>query len=88
MINQVYVVRDSKAGAFLRPFFTPTEGLALRAISDALDDSSSDFFRHAQDYDLYRLGSYDDACGKFSLLNAPEHMFNLAQFRDPTEEVL
>ncbi len=58
-----FSVFDSKAEAFLRPFFTETVGLATRAISDAANDTTSEMHRHAEDYTLFQVGHFDQDKG-------------------------
>lgn len=61
MILKVFAVRDTKAQAFLQPFYSPSVGSALRAFSDAVNDGQCPFNKHPEDYILYEIGSYDDA---------------------------
>lgn len=61
MLMKVFSVRDMKAEAFLQPFFTPTQGSALRAFGDACNKTDSPFYAHPNDYVLYEIGTYNDA---------------------------
>lgn len=61
-----FAVFDSKAEAFLRPFFAETEGLALRSFTDAVQDPQSPMSKHTADYTLYRVGEYDQVTGILS----------------------
>lgn len=63
MKTNVYSVFDSKAGAYLQPFFAANDALALRAFSGALFDDNHPFARHAADYTLFGLGQFDDETG-------------------------
>lgn len=80
MITKIFAIKDSKAGAFLRPFFVPNEAVAIRAVSEAFYDESSDFYRHATDYDLYELGEYDDISGKLDT-QPPAHVVSLTELK-------
>lgn len=84
MITNMYSVFDSKAGAFLQPFFLPSDGVAIRAMQDCTSDPSHMFHRHAEDYALFRLGSFDDQAGKFEILPAPLHLQNLVVLLRPS----
>lgn len=66
MILKIYSVFDSAAGAFLQPFFAPTDGLAIRSFMDALNDNANALSKHAADYTLYLLGEFNDADASFS----------------------
>lgn len=61
MILKVFAVRDTKAQAFLQPFYSPSVGSALRAFTDAVNDPQCPFNKHPEDYLLYEIGSYDDS---------------------------
>lgn len=56
-------VFDSKAGAFLPPFFLPTDAMAVRTFADCCKDPSHAFNRNPDDYVLYHLGEFSDADG-------------------------
>lgn len=64
MIWQIFTVYDIKAEAYLRPFYEQTKGSAIRAFSDACNDPNHHFHKHAEDYVLIQLGTYDDSTGE------------------------
>ena len=68
MILGIYAIKDRAADAFGRPFFCPTDGVAIRSFMDEVgrQDPENQLFQHPDDFDLYRLGSYDDSDGSFS----------------------
>lgn len=65
MMVRIYAVYDKKAEAYLAPFTFPHDGQALRAFSDTVNDESTQFYRHADDFDLYSLGTFDQESGEF-----------------------
>lgn len=69
----IYTVFDTKANAFLPPFFLPTDGMAVRTFKDAAEDEKHAFYKNAEDYILYRIGSYDDG----TALLTPEKLESL-----------
>lgn len=77
MIQKVFGVRDCKAEAFLQPFFSVNSGAAVRAFADAANDGQSPIAKHPGDYNLYELGSFDDASGKLTDLS-PMRMLGCA----------
>lgn len=66
MILRVFSIRDLKAAAFAPPFFMARDELAVRAFSDAIQDSSQPMSRHPEDYHLFYLGEYDDESGQLT----------------------
>lgn len=65
MIMKVYSVFDSKATAFLQPFFAVNRAVALRSFARAVNEEGSDFHLYAGDYTLFELGEWDQMSGKF-----------------------
>lgn len=61
---KVYSVYDSKAEAFLRPFFAPTAGVAVRGFEQACCDPSHDFHKYGADYTLFEIGVFDEFNGR------------------------
>lgn len=61
---QMFAVYDTKAEAYLLPFFCQTKGQALRSFDDAVNSQDHQFNRHAKDYTLFHLGSYDEQTGE------------------------
>lgn len=69
-------VRDRAADVFGQPFYTPALGQAIRSFSDEINraDEKSTLFNHPEDFDLYELGSYNDADASFELLEKPRQV--------------
>lgn len=63
MISHIFTIRDAALDAYLQPFFSPTKGAAIRSLTEAANDPKHEFSRHAKDYTLYLVGSYDDSNG-------------------------
>ncbi len=71
MLHNVFAVYDSKSEAYLQPFFMPTKGSALRAISDCVNDAQHQFAQHPEDYTLFHLGTFEDNSGVWGLNSTP-----------------
>jgi len=65
MKTYVFSIYDSKAVAFLPPFFLPQKGMAVRAFTDCCTKQGHNFNMHPEDYTLVLLGEFDDANGQF-----------------------
>lgn len=63
MILKVFAIYDSKAEAYLQPFFTSTIGMAIRSFEQAANDPQTQFHRHPADFTLFNIGEYDDETG-------------------------
>jgi len=62
-MQNIYSVYDSKAEAFLQPFFATADGVAIRMFQQAANDSEHDFSKWAEDYTLFNLGKWDPKNG-------------------------
>lgn len=71
MINKVFAIRDTKAEAFMQPFFTPAAGIAIRMFTDLVNDGKSTAFKYPDDFVLFEIGQFDDATGVISPLACP-----------------
>lgn len=66
MMLNVYAIYDTAISAYSQPFYSHTNGSALRAFSDHVNDPNSNVNKHPQDYSLFHLGSFDDQTGALS----------------------
>lgn len=64
----VLAVRDRALDAFMQPLFVPAIGMALRSFTDEVNRPESPMCAHPDDYDLYQIGTYDDAVGLLTSL--------------------
>lgn len=68
---EMYSVYDKVAQAYMPPFFTHNEGLAVRSFGASVNNPETVFFRHPTDYTLHKLGNFDDNSGEFELQHEP-----------------
>jgi len=57
---EIFTVYDSKAEAYLQPFFLKTKAMAIREITDAANNPEHQFGKYPQDYVLFHIGSYNE----------------------------
>lgn len=58
--------------AFGRPMFVQHINLAMRSLTQEVNNPESELFKAPADYDLYELGEYEDSDGSFALLKVPK----------------
>lgn len=58
-----YSIFDQKSLQYHVPFFTHTDGAAVRMVQDLVNDLDTSVGRHPGDYSLYMIGVYDDQLG-------------------------
>ena len=68
---KVFSVYDSKAGAYMTPFFADTNGLAVRMFSDICNDRETVYWKHPEDFTLFELGEWSKFNSMFDLLQTP-----------------
>lgn len=60
---KMFAIYDSKAEAYLAPIFCPTTAVALRMFKTAAEEEGHTFEKHAGDYTLFELGTWDEQTG-------------------------
>lgn len=70
MMTTVCSVYDSKAHAWLQPFFSQTPETAQRAFMAAANDPEHGFHKYAADYTLFDIGEWDELAGKLTMHEA------------------
>ena len=58
-----YTIYDVASGIYMRPFFSPADGQAIRGFKDIATDADHEVGKHPEDYTLYRIGTYNDTTG-------------------------
>jgi len=73
-MKHVYAVKDLAVQAFGDCFLTRAPGEAMRSFQDEVNrtDGKSAVAQHPEDYELYKIGTYDDQTGKLHALEHPE----------------
>lgn len=82
MIIQVYAVYDSKARAFCLPFYAPVEAVAVRNFSAGANDATLSLCKHAEDFTLFHIGSFDDSTGELVRLSQHVNLGLAANFKE------
>ena len=60
MIHNMYVIYDSKAGVYNKPFYLMNHEVAIRAATDLMMDGNTEIAKHPEDYAMFHVGTYDD----------------------------
>lgn len=68
---EVFSVFDSSVGAYLQPMFFRSKGEAIRAFGSAVASTEHHFNKHAPDFTLFHVGTWDDERCIFSSLPTP-----------------
>lgn len=81
MILKVFAIYDSKAEAYLQPFFMANKGTAIRAIADILTKPDHSFSKYPEDFTLFELGEYDDSNGKMLPHSTPNPIIKTIELK-------
>jgi len=84
----MFSVFDSKASAFIQPFFTQSRGVAIRSFKAAAMDPAHDFHKFSGDFTLFELGSFDMNTGKFDMHSQPEMLALAATLIEGDEDAI
>lgn len=79
---KVFAIYDSKAEAYLPPFFMKSKGEAIRALTSHVNDPQHNFNKYAADFTLFELGSWDDSNTTFELHHTPHSLGILIEFKN------
>lgn len=87
MILRAYSIFDTKALQYHPPFYSSTDGAAVRSLSDLANDANTNIGRHPTDYVLYCVGTWDDNKGTFLPLSPLMHVMDAVALVKLTPEL-
>lgn len=76
MLLRAYTLHDVKALNYSPPFFVNNDALAIRMLTDLVNDRNTSVGRHPGDFKMYCVGTYEDAKGVLNPLPIPEHIMD------------
>lgn len=86
MKHLVFSVFDSKAKAYLPPFFMHNEDMAIRIFKDCVNSGDHQFGKHPSDYTLFCLGEFLDHEGIINF-SGPHSVGNGVEYLEFDEKV-
>ena len=63
MDKNIYSIFDKKSEIYAPPFIELTDGTAIRACMDLLQNPNLPFGKYPEDYTLVKIGSWDEYAG-------------------------
>lgn len=81
MLLRAFTIFDTKTETFSQPFFAVNRGAAIRMFQDTVNDPSTMFNRHPEDYHLFEIGEFDDATASFQTEH-PQSLGPASQFKE------
>lgn len=71
---RAYTLYDMKSVQHHAPFYAPTDGAAIRLVTDLANDLGTIVGRHPSDHVLYYVGDWDDEKGVFTPTDIKVHV--------------
>jgi len=59
----LYTIYDSVAEIYNQPFYAMNDNVAMRIITEIVNDSETNLYKNPLDYILYGIGEYDPYTG-------------------------
>lgn len=84
---KIFTVYDSKAEAFLQPFFIKSKGHAIRAFQELTNDKTHQFGKYPADYTLFEIGEYDEEKGTIETYQAKTNYGTGLELKSDTSNI-
>jgi len=81
MLLKMFSIYDAKAKAYFPPFLLANQAMAVRVLSDCVNDVTHAFYRNPSDYSLFEVGTFDDAFGLIVPTGKPVFIGLAAQYK-------
>ena len=82
MGKNLYSIYDKKSDLYAPPFIELTDGTAIRACMDLLQNANMPFAKYPSDYTLMKIGSWDEVAGIPTADNPPEVVIELLKLSE------
>lgn len=83
---EIYTIRDKKTDVYNTPFFQRSVEEAMRTIADAANDERTHLAKFPDDFEIYRLGSFNDNSGKIDPV-IPTFVCSVSSLKVSTQSV-
>lgn len=79
---RIFTIYDSKAQAYLQPFFCVNNAVAIRTFTTAANNPEHDFNRYAADYTLFAIGEFEPTSGNINIFESKVNLGMASEFLD------
>lgn len=87
MNMNIYSAKDTKAGIYHTPFYCRHEAEAIRMFAGAANDRNTNISIYPADFELHKLGEWNDFSGQFTNLDTPQFVMNGITARDLNKQI-
>lgn len=67
---EIFAVRDRQLDAYMQPWCAQSKGQAIRMFTDEVNNKDGQLYKHADDYDLYHIGTFEQQTGVITMQGA------------------
>lgn len=85
MSKIIFSIRDKKMNTHMVPMFSNHLTETTRQLTEVAADPKSSLAKYPEDFELWKHGFYDEANGKFTLLDEPIFILNTSELIQPKE---
>lgn len=86
MINQMYVVYDSKSETYNKPICMLNNQVAERSARDLMNHQDNEISRNPADFTMFRIGTYDELTAQIKPLDKFEVVLRFHEIQIPFDE--
>lgn len=82
-------IHDYKAEVFGKPFFVPSQGVAIRLFTDEVNRPAADntAYNHPEDFGLYEIGAFDELTGRITSVEPVKLLVQGGQVKVDEEKI-
>ena len=85
MVLKMFSIYDSKAEAYVQPWYEVNRGVALRNFMAAVKDPQTAFHRFPGDYTLFEIGEWDPSKGTVFMYEHRENLGTAIQYLEMSD---
>jgi hypothetical protein len=78
---KMFCIHDSKAEAYMSPFYFKTKAEAIRAFSASCQEPDSNLSKFASDYTLVEIGEFNETTAEINTHLSPIILANASEFQ-------
>lgn len=80
MFDLIFTIYDSQSESFCNPMYFVHKGHAVRAFTEAVNDSKTMYARYPSAFTMFHIGQFDRSTGLITLLPSPVSIGNAVEF--------
>lgn len=80
-IVKLYSIRDTKMLTYAPPVPAPNIAVLTRDLTEIVNNPEHKFSKHATDFELFELGTYNDTNGQITPYDKPNFILTLSELK-------